>query len=201
MTKEELIGLVKLNLGNAGNLHENQIHLNICMAWDQMLFAIYNRWPAGIDRYAKTYSNVAITKDTATGAYYSILPMTPIRFVDVAEGLRRIVKTKQMGEGDDIIFVPMPIQQTQLISQVDAGQVADVTGYYVKDERVWYYLMNENITSVNMDIVPSLEKMEYTDEVVIPAGGVQMLIGITNEILKGVPYVDPRLRKINLQEI
>ena len=206
MTKEELIGLVKLNMGNAGDLHENQIHLNICLAWEQVLLAVYGRNPSGIDGYVITSADVAVVKDTVTGAYYSELPMAPIKFTDIAEGLRRIYKTRQMasddvGRGDEILFVPQPVQQTQLLSSVDGGQVSDVIGYFVKDDKVWYFNHDPNITSVYMDIVPSLQEMDYDQQVRIPEGGVQMLIGITQEILKGTPYVDPRLRKINLQQI
>lgn len=206
MTKEELIGLVQLNLGNAGTLHENQIHLNICLAWHQMLFAVYSKDPKQIDRFAITTKDVTIQRDEHTGAYYSLLPMTPIRFSDVAEGLRRVYKKRQMaaddyGRGDEIVFVPMPVYQTQLISHVDGGVVDNTIGYFVKDTKIWYYHIDKNIESVCVDIVPPLEDLSLDTNVVIPEGGVQMLIGITQEILSGTPYVDPRLRKINLQQI
>ena len=206
MTKDQLIGLIKLNLGNVGNLHGNQIHLDIAMAWEQMLFAVYAQMPGMLDRFAVQYKDQPVVKEESTGTYYCELPITPLRFVDIAEGLRRITKLRQRSNttralGDDIIFVPMPVGQTQLISNVDAGMVSDVIGWYIRDEKVWFYHMQEDIISVNMDIVPSFDKLDYEAEVVIPAGGVQMLIGITQEILKGVPYVDPRLRKINLQQV
>jgi hypothetical protein len=206
MTREQLIGLVKLNIGNAGDVTESQVDLNLCLAWEQMLTAIYYQKPQSIDRFAITSKPTAIVRDSTFGVYYSDLPLAPIRFVDTAEGLRRIYKQKQMAvdgvsPGDDIIFVPMPVQQTQLISQVDGGMVSDVIGYYIKDQRVYYFQHNPEITSVYMDIVPPLDKVDYEQELAIPEGGVQMLIGIVQEILRGTPYVDPRLRKINLQEI
>ena len=206
MIKEELIGLVKLNLGNAGDMHENQVHLNIALAWEQMLSAVYYRNPQGIDRYCITYPDIEVKIDQETGRYYSDLPMVPIKFNDIAEGLRRIYKKKQFmtsdaSKGDDIQLVPMPPAQTQLLSCVDAGMVSDVIGYFVKGDRVYYYKHDSNIETVYMDIVPPFDKFEHNQEIPIPSGGVQTLIGIAQEILKGTPYVDPRQRKINIQEI
>jgi hypothetical protein len=223
MRKDKLIGLLKLNIGNAGNIPEPQIEMNIALAWEQMLFAIYAQSPAGIERYAKTYFDIAVVKDPSANAFYSELPVMPIRFSDITEGLRRVGKHRHLpagrgpvptgppepdppdvqtsDEGYDIDFVPMPVQHPRLINNVDAGQVMDVIGYFIKDTRVWYFRMNPDIKAVDMDIVRSFDEIGYEEDVPIATGGVQLLIGIANEILTNTPYVDPRLRKINLQEI
>jgi hypothetical protein len=222
MRKDKLIGLIKLNIGNAGNIPEQQIELNIALAWEQMLSAIYAQSPVGIERYAKTYTDIAVVKDPSANAFYSELPIMPIRFSDIAEGLRRVGKHRNLpagmqpvppgpepdppdvetsDEGYDIDFVPMPVQQPKLINNVDAGMVMDVIGYFIKDTRVWYFRMDPNITAVDMDIVRSFDEIGYEEDIPIATGGVQLLIGIANEILTNTPYVDPRLRKINLQEI
>lgn len=205
MTKRELIDLTIVNLGKRGDHHPRQIELNMAGAYIQILFAAYSKVPSFLDRISKTYL-CDVSRDEDSGIYYTDLPVEPIRFTDIGEGIRRVWKVKQksdggLAEGDEILFIPISPNDTQIISSLQAGVITSEIGYYQRDTRLYFYKMKSEIEQVNVDVVRRFEDISDDEQVLLPAGGDQMFAGVVLEIMKGIPYVDPRLRKINVKEV
>lgn len=194
MQKQQFIELIKKRLGNTGIFRAGVIEQTIGVVWQGEIKDIFIYNMGSLDSYCKTYKDVVVSKDD--NAHYSILPEHIIQTIDSSEGVRRINKMK----GQGVEFAPMTGMQVDIFENLEAGKIADVIGYVVKADRIEYFNMPDDIEFVKMDLVIPFDKWEMEDEIRLPMGVSEIIVEKVIAYLKGTPYVDPRYRKINVDE-
>ena len=194
MKAEQLIELIKLRLPD-NNWDENVIRLNISLGFNQIFYDTFRKDISNLDLYAKEYKNIAISYDSATDKYYSLIPVDSfVQFPDPQEGIRRISGMK----GKTIQFVPVKGDAAKIFEGDIALSIGDIIGYSVTNERIEYHWMKEGMDKVKMDIVRSFEAYNDEDEIHIPSGKDEQLIQLIVNFLLGTP-VDNLVNDNNLR--
>ena len=110
MIKSKFIELVSRHIkGNDSSVDKKYqadkrlIELDIAAAFNTIIFQIFKKEPSNLDRYVKTYKDVAVSQDTDTLIYYSELPAKVIQFPTTGDGIWKINEM----QGEDLTFVPM----------------------------------------------------------------------------------------------
>lgn len=175
MTAEQLISLVRNRVGM--RFHKEVVRFNIGRAYADLL----NR-EADLTQYRKPYESVAVTLNSSTNRYYSLLPVTPINHFDAI----RIYTMK----GDKFNFVPVADGEMRVFEELDAGLATDVVSFYRRNDRVWYHNMPPSITTVLMEVAPPFELFADADTVYLPVGGEVAIIEKATEYMIGAPLPD-----------
>jgi len=191
MTKAQIIELVKQKLG--WKWGDRTLALHIENAWNQFIGQLFKNDSHQLDLYCKTY-DVAVTVGSPRS--YSLLPVKTIQYVDAGGGVRRI--HTQCDE--EMFFVPMRGIDFQIFSSLDAGLVAsDIVGYMTKSDRVEYFDIPDEITSVRMEIVPAFSEYADTDDIPIPEGVAANIYGLVLQMVQGNTPTDNNIFKDQIQ--
>ena len=178
MTKSQLIELVKQKLG--WKFGDRTISLHIENAWNQVVGQLFINDSHQLDFYTKTYTDVAVVDEVPRK--YSLLPVRTIQYKDAGNGVRRI----HTDCDEQLVFVPMRGMDIQIFSELDAGRVADdITGYLVKTDRVEYFGIIDDITTVRMDIVPAFSAWSDSDDIPMPEGVAESIYGLVLKATAG----------------
>lgn len=185
MIKNKLIELVRANVfggsATADRLYladERRVELDIAAALNTLFFQIFKKEPSNLDRYAKPYLNIAVSYEASTQTYYSILPAKIIQYPTVGDGIWNINTML----GKDVQFVPIRINDTELLFENEFNSLDDVIGYTLSGNRVNYYNFDPIITAVKMDLVVDFTEWASTDDVPIPSGQDMEIINIIRQM-------------------
>jgi len=84
--------------------------------------------------------------------------------------------------GKDVQFVPIRINDTELLFENEFNSLDDVIGYTLSGNRVNYYNFDPIITAVKMDLVVDFTEWASTDDVPIPSGQDMEIINIIRQM-------------------
>ncbi len=195
MQKRQLIEMVKRRLGNDGRFGDRTIAMNMGVAW-QTVIGTFKDKPQALDFYTKTYTGIPISYDENKRIYYSELPEAIMHVLDPSSGVRYINTTQTEG----VRFVPITSQDVKLIKDLDVSKVqTGLIGYLVRNNRVEYQFLTEDIAKVNMDLVVAFDKISMEDDISLPQEYALNLVGYTMELLEGTPFVGLHNRRINTE--
>jgi hypothetical protein len=193
MQKDKYIELIRTGVfggkATSDRLYQadpRRIELDITSALNNIFFDAFKKSPSNLDRYSRPYKNVAVSYDSTTSTYYSILPVPVIQFPTVGDGIRRISTMK----GKDVEFVPIQQKDENLLKGSEWGELSDTAGYYLSGSTVFYdERFDSIITEVKMDLVIPFTEYAMTDDVPIPSGKDLAVVNIIREMY-GMKPVD-----------
>ena len=178
MTKSQLIELFKSKLG--WKFGDRTLGLHVENAWNQVVGQLFLNDSHQLDLYTKTYEDVAVVD--AVPRKYSLLPVATIQYKD-AGGAVRTIHTKC---DETLTFAPMRAIDFFLFSELDAGAVSvGVAGYLTKTDRVEYFELSDDITSVRMGIVRAFSAWSDSENLPIPEGVGASLSGLVLKLATG----------------
>jgi hypothetical protein len=190
MNKAQIVELVKQRVG--WKWGDRTIALHIENAWNQVVGQLFLNDSHQLDLYCKTYEVDVVTATRK----YSLLPVKTIQYKDAGGGVRRI--HTQCDE--QLVFVPMRGIDFQIFSSLDAGIVAtDIVGYMTKHDRVEYFDISDDITTVRMEIVPAFSEYEDTDDLPFPDGVAANIYGLVLQMVQGNAPTDTNIFKDQVQ--
>ena len=190
MTREQLIELVQRKL-EGGNLHpdlKGKYHPEVVakcvgLAYNQLINDTYessDRSILSLDPYTVTYKDVAITCDEDTDTWYSLFPASVLMLPDKQVGLRLVAP---MSDNTSTVFAPAEKNSWDVFANLEVGLVDPSIGYSVKPDRVEYAEKPIDIDTVRMELIPSFDAYEDTDEVKLPFGKDIMIFQLVVQIL------------------
>lgn len=173
MIKSKIIELVRLNVfggkETVDRLHladPRRVELDISAALNTIFFKTFKKDPSNLDRYSKPYLNVAVSYESSTQLYYSILPAKVIQYPICGDGIWNI----NTMTGKDVSFVPVQMNEVELMFESEFGNIDDVIGYSLSGSRINYYNFDPIITAVKMDLVVDFTEWGLSEDVPIPSG-------------------------------
>lgn len=190
MQKNKIIELIRSNIFGGSETvdrlylaDERRVELDIAAAINTLFFQIFKKDPSNLDRYAKTYLNVAVSYEASTETYYSILPAKVIQYPTVGDGIWDI----NTMTGRDITFAPIQISDRDMLYENEFDSMDDVIGYTLSGNRVNYHNFDSIITAVKMDLVVDFTEWTSTENVPIPAGQDLEIINIIRQMYNMKP--------------
>jgi hypothetical protein len=185
MTKEELVDLVKIRLGDKFQIAV--IEKALGRAWNQILYNTFKNNPDDLDLYVKEYYIEAdsITADENTGIYSFTLP-------SAISQLPRFEQIRNIRPKEDVTneFSIVSLSQRATLSNL---QVMDISEHRtlatIKGSKIEFTdISTANITGgLIADIVISFDGYDDTDIIYVPSGQDSDLIRMTTEYLIGTP--------------
>lgn len=168
MTKREIIGLLREYLQR--NDKENKYHPEVIIksieiTLKEMFTDLYRLSPRSLGKYAKTYTDIAVSHEASSGIYYSTLPVEVINIPSTGSGVIAILpKVANTGH----TFVPMTVNEADMVFNTDVAVVTRMIGYRPRqDGRVEYYNMSSAVETagVRMALLPVFS--DYSDDEVV----------------------------------
>jgi hypothetical protein len=214
ITKIELIELIEHRLQgeartkNLGKLHRKIIEYNIGRAYNESLRRMMANGYVDLGNFTKEYENVAVSYDTTTRKYYSVLPEKIVAINKPASGIYDIFIQEGTGVNDsfsvsstdlftdNLQFVPMDNNRFRIMDGLDINTIDDVIGYTYKNYNVYYngsttYLSQlSSNAGVRMLLVIPFEQYADTDDINIPFGDEEMLMERVVNFMIGTPDSD-----------
>lgn len=185
MRKDKLIELVRSNIFGgsvtADRLYiadPRRVELDIAAAINTLFFKIFKKEPSNLDRYSKPYLNVAVSYEASTHIYYSILPAKVIQYPVVGDGIWNI----NTMTGRDISFVPIEMNNQELLFENEFNSMDDVIGYSLSGSRVNYYNFDPIITAVKMDLVVDFTEWGMDEDIPVPSGQDLEIVNIIRQM-------------------
>ncbi len=185
MIKGKLISLIRGNIfGNSVTVDrlyladERRVELDITAALNTLFFQAFKKDPSNLDRYSKPYLNIPVTYEASTQSYYSILPATVIQYPVVGDGIWNI----NTMVGRDVTFVPVQMNDKELMFDNEFNSLDDVIGYSLSGSRVDYFNFDPIITAVKMDLVVAFTEWDINEDIPIPSGQDLEVINIIRQM-------------------
>jgi hypothetical protein len=185
MIKEKYIELIRSNIfGGSATVDrlyladQRRIELDIAAALNTLFFQTFKKEPSNLDRYAKTYLNVAVLYEASTDTHYSILPAKVIQYPTVGDGIWNISTML----GKDVEFTPIETGNKEFLFENEFDSLDDVIGYSLSGSRISYYNFDPIITAVKMDLVVDFTEWGMTEDVPIPSGQDLEVINIIRQM-------------------
>lgn len=200
MTKEQLVELVQLRLGDKKRFGQRTIAKNLALAWNTVMSAIIRQNPQGLDRYTRKYE-CSIEQDATTESYYISLPEGTVQVPEIGNGIRNISAKKDT----TIEFIPMSFTMAQTMKHLDVEYVNDKIGYFIKNNRIEFYNnfpeeLYDDSESLFVDAVLGFDYWDDDDNIDLPMGSAESIVGLAVQFLEGTPYVPLFKRRFNLEE-
>jgi hypothetical protein len=201
MQKNKYIELIRGKVLNemptADRLYQadpRRIELDIASALNTVFYQIFKKNPNNLDRYVKSYPNVAVTLDTNYNEYYSDLPAKVIQYPVKGDGVWDI-NTMQ---GRDVKFVPRNISDKSLRVGSEAALIDKTIGYSLSGSRITYDNMDSTnvVNPVRLLLVVDFTEWGMTEDVPIPAGQDQNIVDLILNIHR---KEDKRVDRLNNQ--
>jgi|ERR1035441_4119392 hypothetical protein len=191
MTHDQWIEFIKDRLEGIPTLKEKRfkrgtIEQYISLARDQIISKYNQQGAISLDAYCKEFT-VDILSDTI--GFYSITPCNICSLTDIQDAIREI------GNGDELQFVPMSADLVRVLSNTDAGDVSTITSYSLIQNSIYglivryYKMMASPPSTVIMRIVASFDSYGNEEQVRIPCEP-EKLVEIIVNIAQGTPKVD-----------
>ena len=190
MIKAKLIRLIESHFNGTNatadgrsKYHPLYIEQFFSLAFNHLMYRLFRADLSNFDQYCKTYTNITIQQDTATGIWYSLLPVPVVQLPDAANGVRRI---SGMQNNNSIEFIPLKRDSWDIWASNNVAVTSKEIGYSVRIDRVEYYKKPLIDTmEVKMDIVPLFDSYEDTDNIPIPSGADIDLFQIIQQLMSG----------------
>jgi hypothetical protein len=195
MIKSKYIELVKSSIfggkATVDRIHvadPRKIELDITSALNTIFFKIFKKDPSNLDRYSKSYLNVAVQYEASTQTYYSILPAKVIQYPVVGDGIWNI----NTMTGQDVTFNPIQMGNKEFLFESEWKDIDDVIGYSLSGSRVDYFNFDPIITAVKMDLIVDFTEWGMDEDVPIPSGQDLEVLNIVRQMygLKPVDKLD-----------
>lgn len=198
MTKVEIISFVQNNLrkvDKTNKYHDIVVEKAITLAFNQGYSDVFDQDPRLLDNYTKTYgaggTPIAITQNSETGFYESVLPSIYVPFKDKHSGVRHVATVGVT----DFKFFPARKQEFELLPETLVGELStgDPIGYYVvRGATLEYFGVTAAVASAGcrMDLVIPFDQYAADDQVLIPFAKDAQLVGLVIAQLREMPAVD-----------
>jgi len=191
MRKDKFIDLVRNRLGASSvdrlkKADPRTVELAIAAVMNTVFYEAFRKDTSNLDTYTKTYENVAVSQDPDTEIYYSTLPANVVQFPIVGDGVVGINEMK----GEDVMFVPLPSSDFEMMYGLEVDLIDDVIKYTRKGNIVEYVNFDSTITAVRMDLVVDFTEWDDDEDVPIPSGQDINIMNKVVEYLLGKPTTD-----------
>ena len=190
MIKAQFIELIRLNIFGGSEAVDRlyladprRVELDITAAMNTLFFQIFKKDRSNLDRYAKTYKNVAVSYDSSIVTYYSTLPAKVIQFPTVGDGIWNISTMT----GQDVTFAPVTISDKELLYNNEFNLLDDVIGYSLSGSQVSYYNHDPLITEVRMELIVDFTEWDLNEDIPIPSGQDLEIINIIRQMYQLKP--------------
>ena len=179
MTKEYYVDLIKQKYPHLTN---QEVELWIGRAWNTLLYESFKMDTSSVDFFCKAFYDITVSKDSYD-EYYCSLPVRPVQLPDNADGVRRVMGSKN---GVDVVFVPVPRDSFGVFAELDVNKVDHAIGFSTKFNKI-IWESNPNVDKVKMDIVPMFEDYDDDEEVSAPMGFDVRLTALVDQMMLGIP--------------
>ena len=185
MTKEELIDLVKITLGDKH--HEKVIEKALNAVWNTILYNTFKSNPDDLDLYAKEYNvlTAALLTDAVTGLVYFVLPAA-ISQLPRAEQLREVRPLQDTTNTFDIIN----LSQRATLNNLQSDAITEKrTTCWVRGSRVEF----EDLTAAHKSagimavLVVAFDVYADTDVIYVPSGQDAQLLQLVSSYIANMP--------------
>ena len=187
MEKRAFVEIIKSRLG--WRWGDRTLAKHIDVAWNQVAGQLFGSDSHQLDLYTKTYT-VSVTNGTPRK--YALIPVGTIQYKDAAGAVRRVHTECD----EEVHFVPMRGIDFQIFKSLDAGLVAtDIIGYMTKTDRIEFFEISDDITSVRMEVVPLFSEYDDTDAIPIPDGVAENIYGLVLQAVQSNAPTDTNIFK------
>lgn len=192
MTRKAILELLKIRVKQADATGQYPIQYieGMCdMVWESWCAASTNSPNQDFNFFTKLYPAVAVTEDTASGYYSSVLPEQILKLERVGDGVMSINQVNSL----DNDFKPVTEVNFRLMKGQEVARTGSDIYYYVTYNSVQY---NESMDSyiadsgVDMRLSIPFSKYDLDEELPLPSGkGLEFTTAVLN-LTVGTPSVN-----------